>query len=210
MCALGVTAPQALAVTPEGDIAGEFPVQATAVSGPSELVTESSTIQCTSGTGTGQATSKTTGEGSYLLHGCKGPLGVNCSSAGQPSGTIKIETVSLHLVYLDENQTTPGVLALPPESGVFAKFKCSFIASIEVTGNGVLGEIISPNCEETSSTATVVTEVDESGSPIYTQVEETGTTYGMFASVNGGEPAPAATVWEVTGTSEEESTLTCP
>jgi hypothetical protein len=116
----------------------------------------------------------------------------------------------LHLVYLDHNKK-PGVLATPPASGVFAKLTCfGGLVTIEVKGNGVLGEITSPKCGGTSKTGTVVTEATSHGTQKYRQVEGTGTFYDMSVSLNGGSFETAATTWLVNGTSIESSTLTCP
>lgn len=211
--AAGALVPQALAATPEIDPeSGKFPVPGTATSGASVLSLASGvTVSCTSGTGSGQATSKTTGEGSYILHGCKeSTFNSACTTAGQPAGTIKLETLTLHLVYLDHNKK-PGVLATPPASGVFAKLTCfGGLVTVEVKGNGVLGEITSPKCGETSKTGTVVTEASAHGTQKYRQVEGTGTQYDMSVSLNGGSFQTAATSWVVNGTSLEKGTLTCP
>jgi len=206
---VAAAAPMATAATPEGDPeSGKFPVSATATSGPSKMSTSLGSITCTSGSGTGQANSKTTGEGSYTMSGCNDPFGGSCTSTGQSAGTIKLETVTLDLVYLDENHTKPGVLATPPASGVFAKFSCKNIGNVEVKGNGVLGALTSPSCGQKSKTATVAAEI-VSGVQKYQQIEETGTHYDMTAFLLGSS-ATAATEWSVTGTSSEASTLTCP
>ncbi|HET9197434.1 MAG TPA: hypothetical protein VFN92_04175 [Solirubrobacterales bacterium] len=211
--ALGVSTSQALAATPEGDPeGGTFPVAATATSGASVLsVASGLTVSCTSGTGTGQATSKTTGEGSYTLHGCKESIfGTTCTTAGQPAGTIKLATMTMHLVYLDHSKK-PGVLATPPAGGLFAKVTCGAgLVVVEVTGNGVLGEILTPKCGEVSKTSTVKTETVSHGTQLYRQVEGTGTMYDLTVSINGGALQTAGTTWLVTGTSAKSGTLTCP
>jgi hypothetical protein len=212
---VAAAASQAIAATPEVDPAGgKFPISATASSGASSFSVEGSSLKvsCTAGTGSGQITSKTTGEGSYLLSGCGENLfGSKCTSAGQASGSIKLETSVSHLVYLDENHTKPGVLATPPASGVFAKFTCGGgLVSIEVKGNGVLGAITSPACGSTSKSSTVVAETVSTGVQKYRQIEETGTFYDMTVSQNGGAFQTAGTTWTVTGTAAENMTLTCP
>lgn len=211
--AFAVSASQATAATPEGDPeGGVFPVAATASSGASVMSTASGlTVSCTSGTGTGTATSKTTGEGSYVLHGCKeNVFGVQCTSPGQPNGTIKLATATAHLVYLDEKHIKPGVLATPPASGVFATFFCTGLIHVEVKGTGIMGEIAFPACGQTSNTATVITQMTEHGIQKYRQIEETGTIYNLTASINGGAFQSVGTTWTVTGTSEKQGTLTCP
>jgi hypothetical protein len=207
-------APQAIAATPEGDPAGgKFPVAGTATSGKSVMSTASGmTVECTAGKGSGQATSKTTGEGSYSLSGCTTVilgLPISCTSAGQPSGTVVTGVSVTHLIYLDENHTKPGVLATAPASGVFAKFTCGMV-TVEVKGNGVIGEFTAPLCGQTSKTGTVVTQTSSHGTQKYRQIEETGTQYDMTASVNGGAFETVGTDWTVTGTAAEQSTLTCP
>jgi hypothetical protein len=210
-CAIFVS--QASAVTPEADYE-KLPATAIGESGVSALSTASGgTVSCTSGTGSGESTSSTTGTGSYILHGCFEKItGFNfsCNSEGQSGGTIKLPTVTGHLVYLDEAHTIPGVLATPPANGVFIKFTCTPLITIEVKGNGVLGRISAPKCGETSTKGTVLTEITSHGVPKYKQVEETGTVYGLTASTNGGAPVAAATTWSVTGTSNQPVTLTCP
>ena len=208
---LAVTAPRAFASTPEGDPeSGKFPVKGTATSGVSRLSSANgTTIECSKGSGSGQATSSTTGEGTYKLEGCKSSL-LSCTSAGQPSGTIQLETAVTHLVYLDALHTIPGVLATPPASGVFAKFTCGGIVTVEVKGNGVMGRITSPKCGEKSKTSTVVAETVAAGTQKYMQVDGTGTKYDMTVSLNGGTFETAGTDWTVTGTAAENVTLTCP
>jgi hypothetical protein len=212
-CACLAIVPPALAVTPEGDFEG-LSNSAVGSSGSSAMsLADGTTISCTSGTGSGVSTSKTTGEGSYTLHGCREQVSAFqffCTSEGQPSGTIKLASTVGHLVYLDENHTKPGVLATPPANGVFAKFACGGLFTVEVKGNGVLGQITSPKCGETSSKGTVVTESTSHGVQKVRQVEETGTFYNLTASLNGGAFQSVATTWLVTGTSEKPVTLTCP
>lgn len=212
--ALSLAAPPALAVTPEGDVEKFFPATGTGTSGASEMSTAGgTTISCTSGAGTGQANDKTTGEGTYTLHGCRETVSLFkffCKSEGQPEGTIKLATTIGHLVYLDENHTKPGVLATPPANGVFAKFTCGGFFMVEVKGNGILGEIIAPKCGETSKTGTVITQTASHGVQKTRQIEETGTLYNLTASINGGAFESVATTWSVTGTSTQSGTLTCP
>jgi hypothetical protein len=212
--ALGAVASQAVASTPEVDpLSGKFPVAGTATSGTSVMSTASGMrVECTAGKGSGQATSKTTGEGSYSLSGCTSVIlgiPVSCTSAGQPSGTIVTGLSVTHLVYLDEAHKKPGVLATPPTGGVFAKFTCAMV-TVEVKGNGVLGEITAPLCGQTSKTGTLVARTSAPGTQQYRQVEETGTQYDMTVSFNGGAFETAGTDWTVNGTAAEEGTLTCP
>ncbi|HKO39432.1 MAG TPA: hypothetical protein VJU14_13795 [Solirubrobacterales bacterium] len=209
--ALVLPVSQANAATPEVDlVSGSFPVSGIAMLGYGTLTTTSgATIQCTSGAGTGVATSKTTGEGSYTLSGCKASNILPCTTAGYSTGTIKLETLTLHLVYLDENHTKPGVLVTPPASGVFAEFTCTGI-KVKITGNGILGELTAPQCGQTTNTASVWTQQVSQGVQKYQQVEETGTTYDLSATIGSEPPVTAAINSIIQTKAEREGTLTCP
>jgi hypothetical protein len=209
---LAITAPSALAATPEGDYE-KLPATATFSSGKSTLsLADGTTISCESGTGNGSslAGSKTTAEAAYTLHGCHEEATIfkfKCTSAGQPAGTIQLGTVVTHAVYLDEAHTRPGVLATSP----FVKFTCAGgFSTVEVKGNGVLGEVTSPKCGATSKTGTGKTETKSHGVQAVQQVEETGTVYNLEASLGGGAFQSAGTTWSVTGTANQNVTFTCP
>jgi hypothetical protein len=210
--ALAMVASPASAATPQADIIGT--ATATFSSPESSLsLADGTTISCTSGTGTGESTSSTTGTATYLLHGCRELATVfrfSCASEGKPAGTIAIAPVVTHSVYLDELHTKPGVLATPPASGVFAKFTCAGFATVEVKGTGILGEVTSPKCGATSKTGTGITATKSHGVQALQKVEETGTAYNLTASLNGGAFQSAATTWSVTGTANQNITLTCP
>jgi hypothetical protein len=211
--AFAALAPQAAAATPEIDpVTGGFPIAALASTGAGQLTTAAgSAVTCTTGGGSGQVTSSTTGEGSYTLQGCQlTGLGAACTSPGQTSGTIKLETMVMHLVYLDEKHTKPGVLATPPASGVFAKFTCALFYNVEIKGNGVLGEITTPKCGEAASKSTALLQTVAAGTQKYTQVEETGTVYDLTATINGGAPETAGLSVGITGIAQREARLTCP
>lgn len=214
-----VPVPQSKAASPEYDpFNGTFPSPATALNGAAEgpIVSTASVISpytCKSGgTGSGQATTKTTAEGTYIFHGCKdSELLLPCNSTGQPSGTIKLESANIHLVYLDENHTKPGVLITPPATGVFAKFSCLFGGwNVEVKGNGLLGQIFLPECGQSSEPARLVFETSAPGKQKYRQVEETGTQYSLSVANNGGTPETAGVTWVVSITLSGKGTLTCP
>lgn len=211
--ALTVAASVAQGATPEGDY--NPPGTATFTSGESRLsLADGTTISCESGSGSGEATSKTTGTASYILHGCHENATIfkfKCTSEGQPSGTIKLATVVTHAVYLDEAHTKPGALATPPAGGVFAKFTCAGgFSSVEVKGNGILGEVTSPKCGESSKTGGGKTVTKSHGVQAVQQVEETGTVYNLEASVGGKAFQSAGTDWTVTGNANQSVTFTCP
>jgi hypothetical protein len=207
---IATAAPSALAVTPEVD-GGGTNVSAHSA-GSTMTMNGEPTITCATGFGSGKRISSTTGEGELLMTGCHTfvfGFKVNCTSEGKPGGQIVVQNSVTHLVYLDENHTKVGALATPPASGVFTKFTCAGISTIEVKGNGVLGEVTSPKCGQTSTSATVVARATGSTQE-YRQIEETGTFYELKAATSGGEFKSAGTNWTVTGKSVEAGTLTCP
>jgi hypothetical protein len=210
LLAIAIAATSASAVTPEVDGGG---TRATGLAGASAMVmTGEPTITCESSDAEGTRISSTTSQGVLLMTGCHTTvfgLTVSCTSGETPKGQIFIQSSVTHLVYLDENHTKVGALATPPASGVFTKFVCAGISSIEVKGNGVLGEVTAPKCGETSKKATVVATTTGS-TQTYRQVEETGTFYELKAATNGGEFKPAGTTWTVNGESEVSGALTCP
>lgn len=208
--AVAVMAPQAMAVTPEvHPVEGGFPLKAAGMGSGALLTTASVTITCNSSTGAGQSTSATTAEVSAIMHSCTGPFGTACTTAGQPAGTVVIETSVAHLVYLDEAHTKVGSLTTPPASGVFAKFSCFGIVT-EVKGNGLLSEITAPKCGEKSKTGTTVATSTSPGVQKYTQIEETGTVYTLESKTGGGEFVAASLDGTASGTPEREIFLTCP
>jgi hypothetical protein len=208
---VGISVPSAAASTPEVDgLTGAF---ATAhASASTMIVSGEPTISCTTSQGEGEAISTTTATGTLLMSGCGGTflgIKVNCTSEGRSPGTIAIASSVSHLVYLDENHTKVGVLATPPAGGVFTKFTCGGFTTIEVKGNGVMGEVTSPKCGQTANTATVVASA-EGSTQRYRQIEGTGTFYELKAATKNGEFKPAGTNWTVTGSTAVEGTLTCP
>ncbi len=183
--ALALTAPQAIAATPElHPVEGGFPVAAFSTLGTINITMTPMGIDvaCASGTAVYNITSKTTIERSMRGHECKETSsGEKCTTLGQPNGTVTFITSVSHLVYLDENHTKPGILTTPPAGGAFASFKCGSSGTIELKGNGLLTEITSPACWNSSDKLTVVAATSAPGTQKYLQVEETGTKYDMNA-----------------------------
>lgn len=167
-------------------------------------------VTCSTVTATEAYLTKNTNSGhiQLLFHGCKGPLGVNCTTPGQSTGTITTTTLEFHLGVL------PGggkpLILITSNSGHFASFKCSFLASIVVTGNGIIGEVSSPGFDKASSTGTINYEASE-GEQAHTTiegVEGAEEEYGLEASINEGEPEAATQAGTGEITFEEKVTLT--
>jgi hypothetical protein len=92
-----------------------------------------------------------------LFHKCTTVLlgfTFNCTTPGQPTGTIATSTLGVHLVTIDNSGNSPGVLVTPPAGGQFAHFECAG-QTFTVTGNGIIGTVTSPKCGGSSTTATV-------------------------------------------------------
>lgn len=208
LIAATVTASTAVAVTPEVDNVSS----ASAHSPVSQMtMTGEPTITCETGNGSGVSITTTTSEGQLLMTGCHITIlgfTVNCTSEGQLKGQILIQSSVSHLIYLDENHTKVGALATPPASGLFTSFNCGG-STVEVKGNGVIGEVTSPKCGQSAKNATVVARATGSTQE-YRQIEETGTLYQLEAATKGGEFKPVGTNWTVTGASATTGTLTCP
>jgi hypothetical protein len=207
--ALAIPVASATAATPEVDGAET----ATGSSAASSMAMPGEpTITCEGGDGQGKRISSTTSEGSLMMTGCHTTVfgfTINCTSEEKPKGQILIQSSVQHLVYLDENHTKIGALATPPASGVFTKFTCAGITTIEVKGNGVLGEVTAPKCGQTSKEGTVVARATGSTQE-YRQIEETGTFYELKAATSGKEFQSVGTNWTINGASTIAGTLTCP
>lgn len=142
---------------------------------------EGEKVQCHAGvSGTGNFENTTTGTLNLLFHGCTTSTifgNLNCTSTGQPSGTIATTTLPFHLISKVSGSGTPGVLITPGTGEHFATFICGGIAERKVTGNGVIGTIISPACGVSSTTATLKFEQSPTG--VQKHTSHTGVTYGL-------------------------------
>jgi hypothetical protein len=133
------------------------------------------TISCTNVNGNIVYENSTTGELNLTFHGCKGPLGVTCTTSGQPSGTIVTTVLRFHNVMLPNGQ--PGILVTPnAATEIFAHFNCLFV-TVTVSGTGVLGKITSPACDTTAAKATV--DFNATAHGVQELTEFTGTKYTL-------------------------------
>jgi hypothetical protein len=184
----------------------------TSAGGASELRAQNEpTINCTSNKGTGKYTNHTTGEIELTFSGCSGELGLlhpECHSTGQASGVITTGTSVFHNVYLTDAKTTPGILVTPPVSEVFTTIICAGFSNIEVKGNGIIGDLESPTCGGSNTTATL-TFTASGSSQIYKRNTATGTVYNLFNTTEGGTTTEAAEVAKGTVTFAESISVTC-
>lgn len=191
---------------------GGYPLGIKAVAGVTKLTGKGSVvIECSSATGTGQYSSATTGSLTFTLNGCVDlPSKVSCASAGQAAGTIVTETLPFHNPYLKPSKTTPGML-LTPNLGGFAVFQCGFSVKFEVEGNGIIGDLTSPKCGETSTTATVDWESSAEATQKWMTITE-DPKLGVWDSkmrINGGSSFTSSLDADVTLTYAENTTVSC-
>jgi hypothetical protein len=190
---------------------GAYPLGIKAAAGVTKLTGKGSVvIECSSATGTGQYSSATKGSLTFTLSGCVDlPSKVSCTSAGQVAGTIVTETLPFSNPYLKPSKTTPGML-LTPNLGGFAVFQCGS-AKFEVEGNGIIGDLTSPKCGETSTTATVDWESSAEATQKWMTITE-DPKLGVWDSktrINGGSSFTSSLDSDVTLTYAENTTVSC-
>lgn len=120
-----------------------FPVPFHGHGGAGSLLTTSNkSVECTTSVSSGEISSASTVQNVVVtFHGCTAFFGfVSCTSAGQPSGTIKTNALHGTLVYLETGSAKKGMLLKPAAGTVFASFNCGG-TTITVSGE-VLGELV--------------------------------------------------------------------
>jgi hypothetical protein len=179
----------------------------TTTGGTTKIRSGADTIHCTSATGTGDYETGKTGREEVTFYGCKNDFGLYCSSANQPFGAITTTTLTFHIVGVENNE--PGK-KLTPNNGHFASFTCGCLVSVEIRGNGLIGEIAEPGYNETSTTTRLVVEAASNSEQVLTMDEEDEEEYGLEASIGGGKFEPIALEFEATSEFVEggEGTIT--
>jgi len=174
--------------------------------------TAGGSISCTGTTGSGSFSTSTTGSASLSFTGCKGPLGVSCTSAGAATGVISA-TNEFHAIMVATNK--PGLLLTGKEANSatsakgpqFAEFSC-FGLTVKVFGPGVIGTISSPACGVASSTADLVF-----GSTAQTGHQEdmtyTGATYDLESTITGSHPTASLDGTALITFTSGAQTMTC-
>ncbi|HKF81827.1 MAG TPA: hypothetical protein VKB23_02550 [Solirubrobacterales bacterium] len=190
--------------------------------GTGQLVTTSgSTIHCTSTAGSGNFTTTTSGTVDLTFHGCKDKtFGFNCTTAGQPAGTIVPPQANVDLIMVTHNGSTkPAVLIKPKTTQsltttradgqkalLFASFTC-FGVTTEVFGNGIIGTITHPACGTSSTTAGL--EFQQASNGHQTHTTSTGVSYYLESKLGGGAHEKASITSSATITFPAARTLTC-
>lgn len=178
-----------------------------------EEVTE---VTCTTSTGTGKYTTKTTGEELTLTFtGCTAPSifgPVNCTTSGQASGTIKTTDLKFDNIMIESTVQLPplglaGIL-ITSNAGHFASFTCGGIIPVEVKGNGIVGEI-ERNCGSSSTTAGLNFVSSATGTQKYMQITTAGTKFDLTGT-SSGTTRTASMDGTGTVTFAKSQTILCP
>ena len=188
-------------------VSGSFPMTFTASGGAASLTTASSTVGCASSKASGEYENNSTGWIIFTLHSCKGPLGVSCTTSGQPSGTIVTTVLPLHLRWGSLPRRLLNLFTMPASLHLMT-FSCFGITTV-VSGNGVIGETTAPGCGATTKTATLSLESSSAGVQKWMQITETGTSYELTAKIGGGGAETASLDAGLTVTLERESKFNC-
>jgi hypothetical protein len=167
-------------------------------------------VECTGNSGSGKYTSATTSVVSLKFTGCT-QGSAKCTNTAEEETIETTKELVSHNIMIENTATaggTPGLL-ITPTSGHFATFKCGS-STLEVKGNGIIGDISSPKCGAAfNKTATVDFKTSSSGNQLYKQVETTGTSYDLstttaFGTFTSGEDATG------TVTFNQGTKMTCP
>jgi hypothetical protein len=136
---------------------------------------------CESMTGAGAYTSKTTGTLTLTFHGCHFAIGQFCGTTGQPAGTVKTTELVVHNITSGHK---PAILITPnATTGFFTHSNCPFLETIK--GNGIIGTVISPECGQSSKTATLSFSSTSPGVQADRTITTSGTEYTLER--NSGE-----------------------
>lgn len=169
--------------------------------GPVELErTPGLILGCTSFTGTGNYTSKTTGTIQLTFHGCEERLfGIKCGGTGTVTSTV----MAFHNVYLTHAKVTPGMLI----TGVNLEFSCFF--NSQVTGD-IIAHLESGCTVQPGKSLPFNFERTQPGHQKYTQVTGTGQVFDLVSSMFGGPYETTSMRATGTATLPVAPTVTCP
>jgi len=169
-------------------------------------------VDCAGVVGEGEFETSETGWIELEFTECHTIFSLPCGTSEASTKTIETGKLPFHLKTVDHGEKqTPGVL-ITPEPGktsshdepLFADFVCSFVGTVEVGGNGIVGTITTPDKGELSEVATLKfqqTDGVQTHRTVTNDNEET-VEYDLSASIGGGETTTAG--------QEADSTLTFP
>ncbi|HET9199195.1 MAG TPA: hypothetical protein VFN92_13195 [Solirubrobacterales bacterium] len=166
-------------------------------------------VICTELSGTGTYLSKTTGIITLDWSGCiENTFGTKCQS-GATAGTVTLTNKTFHNVIIGEpvsDGATPIGLLLTIDNASHAggspdvTFSCAGgLLSVKLTGNGVIGELESPNCGTAGTTFNLNFEPATPTSSLqkYRQITTTGTMYDLVSDIpSGGDSTSTSSLQE--------------
>ncbi len=134
-------------------------------------------VTCTSDSSKGELAPPKNVTGAVVTYkGCESS-GFKCTTAGKNAGEIDTNTVTGELKYLDKAKTKVGTLLKPASGTEFAKFECTSLVKVTVTGE-VIGQATPLNVEQGTGTLTFK---QTKGVQEWRQVEEEGATHHLTA-----------------------------
>lgn len=208
LLAAGALAALAFAALPSAAMAGEWECETSpggancgVFTGTNNTVTTLTedqgnfgSVTCKKNESRGEYTSKTTAVNVTITFSeCSSPVG-ECKS-GTTAGVIKTEDLVTHNVMLEATgvegflKGTPGVLITPnATTGLFAKFVCGsgiLAATIEVKGNGLMGDVTKECGSETAANGNIALDFESvaTGTQKWTQVTTAGTKFDLTSTV---------------------------
>jgi hypothetical protein len=141
-------------------------------------------IVCSGSAGSGQFTDGVNGYLQGELKGCKlGTTSITCTSAGSPSGVVKLEKLNTKLVYLDAAKTKFGLMLSPQPLKPVAEFVC-WGFNVKWTGS-VIGQIVEPALNVSSNKAALSFTGQNPYTQTYRQIEGAGPLYHLDQTFNG-------------------------
>ncbi len=171
-----------------------FPVNFTASGSAGLLQTaKGRTVACQNSAGSGAVAGASAVSGvEVTFTGCfaEGIKPLECTTAGQASGVIKTKAIKGTPVDIDKAHTKAGILLEPEEAGgLFAEFNCKLGAAVNETLK-VKGSIIAKVKDTDLNVFTKELHLEllaVKGSPVVSQVEETGERHVLLTEGSGTE-----------------------
>lgn len=137
--------------------------------------TDGVAVTCTSLAGNGAAgtLAGTTGTLQLRFHGCKETLtgfGFACSSPDEPSGTMTLNVMPSHNIWIDAAKATPGIIW----TAASMTYRCAGgQPGTRITGN-LIGHMETPQCNTSVTHETLSFEASEPGKQKHTTITGSG------------------------------------
>lgn len=165
---------------------GALPLKFTINGGETKItqVGGGGTIVCQKTQGGGEYKTTTEGTLDFTYTGCKKNGSEECHSAGAAVEEVTSTTVTFHNIMIDSTvQTTNGKagILITGNNNHFATAVCAKAWTIELIGNGFIGELVSPTCNngEWRTLGKIDFSSTAAGEQTYKQVETAGTIFDL-------------------------------